>query len=154
MKFYFGFKYWFACFIIVILLGLGFSSIISSIVAEIIRKEEKMEYKKVFLDLFKVNMPTGFGLGLVCCFLFTIKKEYQFNIELLVLGALFMSGLLSFIETKDFVNFLLGIGGSLIYPVMVWVVKEIIKLVKYLQEKYGKKKPDGEQSEENSVKNE
>jgi len=135
MKFYFGFKYWFAVFIIVILLGLALSSIISSIVAEIVRKEEKKEYKKVFLDLFRVNLPTGFGLALVICFLFTIKKEYEFNIELLVLGSLSISGIISFLETKNFFNLLIGLGGSLFYPIMVWITLQIIKLIKYLSSK-------------------
>ena len=135
MKFYFGFKYWFAVFIIVILLGLALSSIISSIVAEIVRKEEKKEYKKVFLDLFRVNLPTGFGLALVICFLFTIKKEYEFNIELLVLGSLSISGIISFLETKNFFNLLIGLGGSLFYPIMVWITLQIIKLIKYLRSK-------------------
>lgn len=135
MKFNFGFKYWVAILIIVILLGLGISSIISSIVAEIIRREEKKEYKKVFLDLFRVNMSTGFGLALVICFLFTIKKEYYFNIELLILGALSVSGILSFLETKNFYNLLIGFGGSMIYPIMVWIVLQVIKLIKYLNSK-------------------
>lgn len=135
MKFYFGFKYWLTVFLIVILLGLGLSSLISSIVAEIISKEEKMKYKKVFLDLFRVNMPTGFGLALVLCFLFTIKKEYGFNIELLILGSLFISGVISFLETKNVFNLLIGAGSGLGYPVLVLMIKKIIELIKKLQGK-------------------
>ena len=133
MKFNFGFKYWFGILIIVFLLGLGISSIIASILAALIKKKEKKKYNEIFLDMFKVSMPTGYGMALVICFLFTLKKEYNFDISLLVLGSLFMSGIISFFETKNGLNLLIGSGSSLFYPILAFITKSIIKFVKYLR---------------------
>ena len=131
-----SFKFWFLCFIIMILLGLSINAILTSIVTAIVLKNEKESFGKLYQNIFKINLSTGFGLSLALCLLYSVKKIYNYNIEIILLGTLFISGLISSIETKSGLNFLVGCS-ALIYPLIYSLIVWIILKIKTLKEKRG-----------------
>jgi len=118
------FKYWFFCFLVILLGGIALNFLLSIIITPIIMKNEKEKFKKLYFEVFKAYLPTSFGIVLSIILLYSIKKIYHFDIELLLLSTIFISAIVSAIETKGFYNVIVCVFVFL-YPIIVYLYKKI-----------------------------
>lgn len=141
----YGFWRWIGIFFVGLLVGVAVGLVLAGILYGI--RANDPENKMTFQQAVEKTILSGIYFGMTCSLLYVLAKKYEYNLELLIMSAILLAGILASIGTAIPWQSLIGIGIVLIYPPF----KLLIKVIENWIEKWRKKR-EGYQEIKNEVK--
>ena len=129
---YGNYKPWLAIFFISILCGVVFALLLAGIIYGVRVKDPNntLTYKTAIGSTIMPGIYIGLASGLL--FILSNKYKYKDQLELIILSAILLSGILASIGTSIPWQSLIGIGTIVIYVFIKW---GILNLIKYYKDK-------------------
>jgi hypothetical protein len=131
-------------FIIWSTIGIAVSMALAGIIYGI--RANDPENNLTFQKAVEKTILVGIYFGISCGLLYILAKDYGYNLELLILSAILLAGILASIGTSIPWQSLISIGIVLIYPLF----KLLIKVIELSIEKWRKKR-EGYQEIKNKI---
>lgn len=141
----YGFWRWIGIFFVGLLIGVAVGLALAGILYGI--RANDPENKMTFQQAVEKTILSGIYFGMTCSLLYVLAKKYEYNLELLILSAILLAGILASIGTSIPWQSLTGIGIVLIYPPF----KLLIKVIENWIEKWRKKR-EGYEEITNDIK--
>jgi len=110
-------------FVICITIGIGVSMALSGILYGI--RMNDPENKLTFQLAVEKTILVGLYFGITCGLLYILSKTYEYNLELLILSAILLGGILASVGTGIPWQSLIGIAIIIIYPPFKLLVQVI-----------------------------
>ena len=120
-------------FIIWTLIGIVVSIALAGIMYGI--RANDTENKLTFQKAVEKTILCGIYFGITCGLLYILAKDYGYNLELLILSAILLAGILASIGTSIPWQSLIGIGIVLIYPPFKLLIKVIENWIENFRKK-------------------
>jgi len=140
---YLAFKMKYAVvFMIWTLIGIAVSIVLAGIIYGI--RANDPENKLTFQKAVEKTILVGIYFGITCGLLYILAKNYGYNLELLIMSAILLGGILASIGTSTPWQSLIGIGIVFISVLGEWVY---LKIKKALEERAIKQQEQQEQQE-------
>ena len=121
-------------FMVGITIGIAVAMALAGIMYGI--RANEPENKLTFQKAVEKTILCGIYFGITCGLLYILAKDYGYNLELLILSAILLAGILASIGTSIPWQSLISIGIVLIYPPF----KLLIKVIELSIEKWRKKR--------------
>lgn len=118
------FLYWFLLFLLSLSTGIILASLLSSFL--LITEKKKENFKIIMKNIIGPCLLTGLAIG----FIIVLSKDSKSPIELLILAAIFCSGLLSIFPTKQIILFFISLFLIILYLLSKSLVLFITLLIK------------------------
>ena len=110
----FGFWRWIGIFFVGLLIGVAVGLALAGILYGI--RMNDPENKLTFQKAVEKTILSGIYFGMTCSLLYVLANKYDYNLELLILSAILLAGILASIGTSIPWQSLISIGIVLIYP--------------------------------------
>jgi len=110
----YGFWRWIGIFFVGLLIGVAVGLALAGILYGI--RANDPENKLTFQKAVEKTILSGIYFGLTCSLLYVLAKKYGYNLELLILSAILLAGILASIGTAIPWQSLIGIGIVIIVP--------------------------------------
>ena len=128
---------WFRIFCVSSISGVAFALALAGIIygSRVSDPENTLTYKQAV----EKTILCGIYLGLTGGLLYILAKYYKYNLELIIMSAILLGGILASIGTSIPWQSLIGIGGVILY---VSTKYGILKIKKYYKDKANKEKAE------------
>lgn len=126
----YGFWRWIGIFFVGIIVGVAVGLALAGILYGI--RANDPENKLTFQKAVEKTILSGIYFGMTCSLLYVLAKKYEYNLELLILSAILLAGILASIGTSIPWQSLTAIGIVGIYPPFKLLCQAIYK---WLQKK-------------------
>ena len=110
----YGFWRWIGIFFVGIIIGVAVGLALAGILYGI--RANDPENKLTFQKAVEKTILSGIYFGITCSLLYVLSKKYEYNLELLILSAILLAGILASIGTSIPWQSLTAIGIVGIYP--------------------------------------
>ena len=110
----YGFWRWIGIFFVGLLIGVAVGLALAGILYGI--RANDPENKLTFQKAVEKTILSGIYFGMTCSLLYVLAKKYEYNLELLILSAILLAGILASIGTAIPWQSLIAIGIVGIYP--------------------------------------
>jgi hypothetical protein len=110
----YGFWRWIGIFFVGLLIGVAVGLALAGILYGI--RANEPDNKMTFQQAVEKTILSGIYFGMTCSLLYVLAKKYDYNLELLILSAILLAGILASIGTSIPWQSLISIGIILIYP--------------------------------------
>ena len=110
----YGFWRWIGIFFVGLLIGVAVGLALAGILYGI--RMNDPENKLTFQKAVEKTILSGIYFGMTCSLLYVLATKYEYNLELLILSAILLAGILASIGTSIPWKSLISIGIVLIYP--------------------------------------
>ena len=110
----YGFWRWIGIFFVGLLIGVAVGLALAGILYGI--RANDPDNKMTFQQAVEKTILSGIYFGMTCSLLYVLAKKYKYNLELLILSAILLAGILASIGTSIPWQSLISIGIVLIYP--------------------------------------
>ena len=110
----YGFWRWIGIFFVGLLIGVAVGLALAGILYGI--RMNDPENKMTFQQAVEKTILSGIYFGMTCSLLYVLATKYEYNLELLILSAILLAGILASIGTSIPWQSLISIGIVLIYP--------------------------------------
>jgi hypothetical protein len=134
----YGFWKWIGIFFVGLLIGVAVGLALAGILYGI--RSNDPENKLTFQKAVEKTILSGIYFGITCSLLYVLAKKYGYNLELLILSAILLAGILASIGTAIPWQSLIAIGMVGIYPPFK-LLCQIIK--KHFEKKSNNQKVNG-----------
>lgn len=139
----YGFWRWIGIFFVGLLIGVAVGLALAGILYGI--RANDPENKLTFQKAVEKTILSGIYFGMTCSLLYVLAKKYEYNLELLILSAILLAGILASIGTAIPWQSLIAIGIVGIYPPF--------KLLCQIIKKHFEKKSNNQNGNSNSNSN-
>ena len=139
----YGFWRWIGIFFVGLLIGVAVGLALAGILYGI--RMNDPENKLTFQKAVEKTILSGIYFGMTCSLLYVLAKKYEYNLELLILSAILLAGILASIGTAIPWQSLIAIGIVGIYPPF--------KLLCQIIKKHFEKKSNNQNGNSNSNSN-
>lgn len=110
----YGFWRWIGIFFVGLIIGIAVGLALAGILYGI--RANDPDNKMTFQQAVEKTILSGIYFGMTCSLLYVLAKKYEYNLELLILSAILLAGILASIGTSIPWQSLIGIGIVGIYP--------------------------------------
>jgi len=129
----YGFGKWIGIFFISIIVGVAVGIALAGIIYGIRAKEP--DNNLTFQKAVEKTILCGIYFGLSCGLLYVLAKKYGYNLELIIMSAILLAGILASIGTSIPWQSLIGIGIVAIYPPFKLFIQWINTLIENWRKK-------------------
>lgn len=129
----YGFGKWIGIFFISIIIGVAVGIALAGIIYGI--RANDPENNLTFQKAVEKTILCGIYFGITCGLLYVLAKKYGYNIELIIMSAILLAGILASIGTAIPWQSLTGIGIVLIYPPFKLLIKVIENWIENFRKK-------------------
>ncbi len=138
----YGFWRWIGIFFVGLLVGVAVGLVLAGILYGI--RANDPENKMTFQQAVEKTILSGIYFGMTCSLLYVLAKKYEYNLELLILSAILLAGILASIGTAIPWQ---SISGIIIVIISVFGKWSYLKIKKALEERARKQQEEREQKE-------
>jgi hypothetical protein len=126
----YGFWRWIGIFFVGLLIGVAVGLALAGILYGI--RMNDPENKLTFQKAVEKTILSGIYFGMTCSLLYVLAKKYEYNLELLILSAILLGGILASVGTSIPWQSLVGIGIVFISVLGKWIY---LKIKNWLEER-------------------
>jgi len=138
----YGFWRWIGIFFVGLLVGVAVGLVLAGILYGI--RANDPENKMTFQQAVEKTILSGIYFGMTCSLLYVLAKKYEYNLELLIMSAILLAGILASIGTAIPWQ---SISGIIIVIISVFGKWSYLKIKKALEERARKQQEEREQKE-------
>jgi hypothetical protein len=138
----YGFWRWIGIFFVGLLIGVAVGLALAGILYGI--RANEPDNKMTFQQAVEKTILSGIYFGMTCSLLYVLAKKYEYNLELLILSAILLAGILASIGTSIPWQ---SISGIVIVIISVFGKWSYLKIKKALEERARKQQEELEQKE-------
>ena len=138
----YGFWRWIGIFFVGLLIGVAVGLALAGILYGI--RANDPENKMTFQQAVEKTILSGIYFGMTCSLLYVLAKKYEYNLELLIMSAILLAGILASIGTAIPWQ---SISGIIIVIISVFGKWSYLKIKKALEERARKQQEEREQKE-------
>ncbi len=131
----YGIGKWIGIFFISIIVGVAVGIALAGIIYGI--RVKNPDNNLTFKKAVEKTILCGIYFGITCGLLYVLAKKYGYNLELLIMSAILLAGILSSIGTSIPWQSLVGIGIVVIFVIIKLIY---LSIKKYLEKKNNKNK--------------
>lgn len=142
----YGFWRWIGIFFVGLLIGVAVGLALAGILYGI--RANDPENKMTFQQAVEKTILSGIYFGMTCSLLYVLAKKYEYNLELLILSAILLAGILASIGTAIPWQ---SISGIVIVIISVFGKWSYLKIKKTLEERARKQQEEREEREEQEL---